>query len=266
MDVTKAFCRLSGYSKEELIGKTHSMLRHPETPDTLYKDLWITVEKGKCWQGEIRDKRKDGSEFWVDVTIRPIHDEEDEFIGYAAYRKDITFQKIAEEHSITDKLSGLHNRRHFDNVFYKEYNRARRDELPFCFLMIDIDHFKRYNDSYGHPKGDEVIRNLGEVILQNTKRAGDISFRLGGEEFGILFREDDPDKAIAYAEKIRREVMSLEMVHEGNSGKGYVSVSIGLAMVTDFQGKDADRIYEITDQVLYRAKANGRNCVEMAQI
>lgn len=264
IDVTKAFCRLSGYEKDELIGHTHGVLRHPETPDALYQDLWNTVTSGKCWNGEIKDRRQDGSEFWVDVTIRPIHDEKNKFIGYAAYRRDITHQKLVEQQSITDALSKLYNRRHFDKVFGNEINRARRESAQLCFLMLDIDHFKRYNDTYGHPKGDEVILKIGKLIRKHTKRAEDSGFRLGGEEFGIIFRSEDAAKAHAYAEKIRESVMALQIRHEKNDGFEVLTVSIGLSVVQDFGHTDAKKIYEMTDQALYRAKNLGRNRVEVA--
>lgn len=149
-DVSEAFCKISGFSKEELIGQSHVVIRHEETPLEVYENLWKTITSGEIWRSEVKNKTKEGGFYWTDSTIYPDFDDSGKVIGYFAIRHDITNKKFIENLSITDPLTKLYNRRYFDDMFYKELNRAKRDKTIFCLLSLDVDYFKLYNDTYGH--------------------------------------------------------------------------------------------------------------------
>jgi diguanylate cyclase (GGDEF)-like protein len=153
--------------------------------------------------------------------------------------------------SITDHLTKLYNRRHFSNTIYKEFARAIRQKESLSFLMIDVDKFKSYNDTYGHLQGDELLVSLANVFKGIIKRPGDIVFRMGGEEFGVLLPNTDLNGAFLIAEKIREEVQ--------NSTE--ITVSVGLACVLPQVGENSEKLLKLADNNLYKAKETGRNRV-----
>lgn len=253
-EVSDAFCAISGYSKEELIGKSHNIVRHSDVPSSLYKEMWNMLKQGKSWQGEIKNKRKDGSAYWVDTVIAPRYNEADEIVGYTAIRQDITDKKRVEELSITDRLTGLYNRLKLDELFALYLSLAKRHEGSFSILLLDIDKFKSVNDTYGHQVGDSVLKELAKILKENI-RGEDAVGRWGGEEFLILLPSCQLEKALLLAEKLRHliEEYSFETV-------GQKTASFGLA--TYHHGDDEKSMVARADEALYRAKENGRNRVE----
>lgn len=168
------------------------------------------------------------------------------------------------EMALTDDLTGAYNRRHFNTVFAAEIARHNRHRARFAFCLLDVDHFKAYNDHYGHQKGDEVLRRLSSHIRNTLRRSGDQFFRLGGEEFGMVFTIDEPpDKAEAFVERIRAGLAELAIPHEHNGGgQGVVTASFGLVILGgDTRSMQPESVYALSDQLLYRAKAEGRNRV-----
>lgn len=165
--------------------------------------------------------------------------------------------------SHTDELTGLYNRRHFESVFPGEIRRAHRERQHFGLLMLDVDFFKAYNDHYGHPAGDEVLKQIADVMRRCMRRTGDLVFRLGGEEFGALLMVESPEDAEAIAEAIREDVEALDLPSEGTA-QGIVTVSIGVRLVDDqapLADRVAARLMAEADGALYDAKRLGRNRV-----
>jgi diguanylate cyclase (GGDEF)-like protein/PAS domain S-box-containing protein len=259
--VSEAFCRISGYNKEELIGKSHSILRHPDMSDALYQDMWSTITSGGVWRGEVKNRKLNGEHYWVDAIIEPVFDNENNIKGYYAIRLDITDKKTIEEISITDGLTNIFNRRHFNDTFPKIINSAKRADALVCFLLMDIDHFKQYNDNYGHQMGDDVLIKFAACLKENLKRAEDIPFRLGGEEFGIIYKIETKEKAVAFANSVKEAIEDLKMIHEYSSVSNYITASMGLVCKKASQIKDMDTIYKETDDLLYASKESGRNKV-----
>ena len=260
--VSSAFCKVCGYTKEELISKTHNIVRHEDMPKEVYEDLWETINKDLVWKGELKNKNKDGTSYWVEITIYPEFDKNSgERIGYAAIRHDISDKKRIEEISIHDELTKLYNRRHFNKVLHDELNRAKRDKKLLSFMMIDVDNFKLYNDNYGHQEGDNVLFEIAKVLNNYCKRAGDFAFRLGGEEFGILFSELTKEESKTYANAIRKAVEDLKIPHEKNSISSFVTISVGLLSISPEEKITEDEIYKKADDLLYKAKESGRNRV-----
>lgn len=255
---SQAFCNVSGFTKEELIGKNHRIIKHKDMPDEIFKDMWDTIKSGNTWKGEIKNRKKDGGFYWVNASISPIF-EDGNIVGYTGIRQNITDKKIIEEISITDGLTGIFNRRHFNELFPKIINGAKRDNVLFCFLIMDIDHFKQYNDTYGHQMGDDVLKKVANTLKGTLKRAEDYCFRLGGEEFGVIFKVSEKSEALKFAELIRKNIEGLKIEHSGNSASSYITASLGLACKNAADIPNDDAIYKEGDDLLYLAKRNGRN-------
>ncbi len=268
-EVSDAFCRISEYSREELVGKAHNIVRHPDMPASLFSEMWERIKQGQTWRGEIKNRKKSGGFYWVEVMIFPEKDEEGEIIGYNAIRHDISDKKLVEALSVTDPLTKLYNRRHFDKLFATELNRVKRERQLFCLLLMDVDNFKLYNDTYGHPAGDAVLEMIGRVLQETIRRAGDFAFRLGGEEFGVIYSVNDADAAAGVAEKIRAAIESEAVEHKKNTASPYVTASFGVVYI-DFSAHsqavgDMEDLYKSADGELYEAKESGRNRVVMQE-
>lgn len=260
--VSSAFCDVCGFSKEELISKKHDIVKHEDMTKEVYDDLWKTITQNLTWKGELKNKRKDGTSYWVDTTIYPLFDKKSgKKIGYTSIRHDITDKKRIEELSIHDELTKLYNRRHFNKLLHDEINRAKRDKKILSFMMLDVDFFKLYNDNYGHQKGDNVLSEIGKVLKSYCKRAGDFAFRLGGEEFGILFSELTKEESQVYANAIRKAVENLKIPHIKSSVSSVVTISVGLLTIFPDDKITDDQIYKKADDLLYKAKESGRNKV-----
>ncbi|MEA1918912.1 MAG: diguanylate cyclase [Campylobacterota bacterium] len=164
--------------------------------------------------------------------------------------------------SITDSLTGLYNRRHFDTIISHEFDRAKRKNQPLTFALLDIDFFKKYNDTYGHQLGDEALKRIGGVLGSFSKRAGDYAFRVGGEEFAIVLHAVDDEECTSYFDRLRNSIENLNIEHRENLPYGCVTVSIGVTKITHYENVTPDALYKFTDNNLYSAKENGRNQIQ----
>jgi len=268
--VSDAFCQISGYPENELIGQNHNLLRHPDMPDALYEDLWKTIQAGKVWQGEVKNLKKNGESYWVDVNIEPLKTPmktpKGEIIGYIAVRQDITAKKIIEQLTITDELTGAYNRRYYNQILAPEIDRAKRDGKFLAFLMIDADNFKKYNDTYGHQAGDDVLKAITSTLQHTFQRAGDYVFRIGGEEFVALYGVKTHEDTLLVAEKARQAMFDLNIEHSGNEPYHRVTLSMGLMTLDPNEQYIIEEIYKYADDALYQAKQNGRNCVKVHDV
>ena len=166
-----------------------------------------------------------------------------------------------EQASYTDTLTGIFNRRYFNLVYEREFKRASRAQIPITFIMVDIDYFKPYNDTYGHLQGDVALQNVARVLRTSLARPGDFAFRLGGEEFGIVLSDTDATSARQMAERLRFNVESLNMEHKGNKNTGIVTISLGAICVTPTMSMNNETLLHTADTNLYAAKERGRNQV-----
>lgn len=261
VSVSEAFCKISGYTKEELLGQNHSILKHPDMPDSLYIELWKTISNGKTWKGEIKNLKKNSDSYWVKAIIEPNFSKERKIVGYSAIRSDITDKKLIEIISITDGLTNIYNRRYFDEIFPKIINTGKRKNELISFLFIDIDHFKPYNDNYGHPKGDEVLVEFAKCLKNNLHRASDFAFRLGGEEFAIVYQSDTKEKSIEFANTIKSNIENLKIKYEFNSASAYITASMGL--ICKKANEFDNNFFKEADDLLYEAKKSGRNQIKV---
>ena len=161
----------------------------------------------------------------------------------------------------SDGLTGLSNRRHFDEYLELEWRRAMRDQTQLSLLMIDVDFFKTYNDSFGHVEGDEALRKVAAAIREASSRPSDLPARYGGEEFALVLPNTSPGGARLVAEKLRMAVAALKIPHIAPAEGAGLTISIGLSTMTPVQGTDCRKLIMAADKGLYTAKNNGRNQV-----
>ncbi|MBK6639451.1 MAG: diguanylate cyclase [Rhodocyclaceae bacterium] len=199
----------------------------------------------------------------VDWTQRVSREGEDE-LGSLASRVNILLEMIQaqvrqlSELSLTDTLTGLPNRRAFDQRLALAVKRHQRERTAVALLIIDVDNFKKYNDRYGHPEGDEALRKVAKALLASVQRATDLVARIGGEEFALLLEDTEAQGATITANRALELVRSTGIAHQDNP-PGVVTISIGLTLLTD--GADIQSIYRCADAALYQAKQNGRDRV-----
>ena len=259
IDVSDAYCKLVQYSKDELIGKKHNILRHPSIKDEFFKELWTTILKGSIWKGEHLNIKKDGNEIWVENTITPNFDENKNIVGFTSLYNDITDKKKISQISITDFLTNIYNRRHFNTVFEIELKRAKRDNKNFVLIILDIDFFKQYNDTYGHDSGDEVLKDLAFTLKNTLKRANDYIFRLGGEEFAIITSDIQYIGLVRLCNRLLHSITDLKITHRKSDVHDFVSISIGAQIVKANTNLNETNIFKLADNSLYEAKKLGRN-------
>lgn len=183
------------------------------------------------------------------------------YINILFYNKNKKFVNKIEELTITDDMTGLYNRRHFDEVFENSLKIQQRTKQTLVFLMLDIDFFKSYNDTYGHQAGDLAIKSVAKNLKNVSKRAGDMAFRLGGEEFGILCWGMNESEALDFANKIRENIENEKIEHKENKVSDYLTVSMGVKVIMPNIMNTTNEIYKYTDEILYKAKKDGRNMV-----
>ena len=172
---------------------------------------------------------------------------------------NISDKKKIEEISITDSLSGLYNRNYFEMIFEKETKRSKRDLKALTLILLDIDLFKQYNDTYGHQEGDNAIKAIASVLIKHTNRSYDYAFRIGGEEFLILTYQDNFDNVEALSENIVKDVEELKISHHKSDVSKFVTVSIGSVQFTPSHPYSHDEMFKKADDLLYQSKSSGRN-------
>jgi len=247
---SKAFCEMTGYTQEELIGKKHTILRHPDMSNEIYAELWTTITQGKPWHGRIKNRTKYNESYWVDAYIEPIFDN-GIIIGYQAIRQNITEEALFETLAKIDMLTGLYNRKTIGEFAQLFIDEAHRYQTPFSAIMVDLDDFKQINDTYGHPTGDEVLKKIS-TIFQNLLRSSDRVGRWGGEEFFILLPQTTYLQAKELAERLCVEFSSHMF-----EGIGYKTASFGVALL---ESEDTlESLIEKADKALYTAKRLGKN-------
>jgi diguanylate cyclase (GGDEF)-like protein len=169
--------------------------------------------------------------------------------------------RTIEHLSLMDALTNIPNRRSFDDKAIIEWRRCVREHKPISFLMMDIDHFKNYNDTYGHPQGDMLLSAAAKIFTESARRPSDIAARLGGEEFGLLLPDATLENAMAMAEKIRRQVETLQIPTSDGLAMTSATISIGVASIVPGEHDILKNFMAKADEYLYAAKNSGRNRV-----
>lgn len=251
IEVSTFFCEFFEFKKSELIGKNVSTLKSGNVPETTYKELWKTINSKKSWNGEVQNKTASGGAKWVQSRITPILDDNGELFEFNAVYHDITNEKLLAELYITDPLTKLYNRAHFDEVISSIAKHQRKADTDFVLVITDIDHFKSINDTYGHQVGDEALICVANT-LKNSLRENDLIARWGGEEFVIMLKNVNLDEAKMIVEKVRLSV-------ENSKINGSISATASFGLTKYIIGEDTHKTFKRVDDALYEAKKSGRN-------
>ena len=209
-----------------------------------------------------------GQRLYLAVDAGPIYDEGGTLVAVVETLRDMTEHKRAQlalqQLASRDGLTGLANRRSFDAYLDTEWRRSTRQGNPISLVLVDIDYFKRYNDRYGHLKGDECLRAVAAALQAALYRPADLAARYGGEEFAIILPSTDAGGGLRVAQRLREVIHALDIAHEAAAELGRVTISIGVATLVPERDSHSDALIASADAALYRAKAGGRNRVEAA--
>lgn len=288
--VNPGFERMTGYSSAEVIGKNCRFLQREDREQPALEIIRQAIRQQKECRVTVRNYRKDGTLFWNDISISPIRDEAGKVTHYIAVQTNITEYKRVEEerkryqssleqmnlelyqlnqtlHRLanSDGLTGVANRRRFEEHLKQEWRRMLREQLPLSVILGDIDYFKTYNDSYGHLEGDDCLKVVARAIDRVVNRPADLVARYGGEEFAIILPNTPAEGAMQVAQSIRKAILQLQIPHQSSPVREYVTMSLGIATQIPTQELSPKNLIEAADQALYRAKEQGRNCA-VAQI
>jgi diguanylate cyclase (GGDEF)-like protein/PAS domain S-box-containing protein len=277
-----SFSRITGYTLEEALGKNPRILKSGFTPPETITQLWRTISEGKEWRGEFVNRKKNGDLYYESASISPVTDANGSITHFVAVKEDISERKQTEEktrqaneqlkikleeiqaleaelreQALRDSLTGLYNRRFLNETLERELARAVREGYPVSFVMMDIDHFKKINDTFGHLAGDLVIQNLTSQLKENT-RAGDIACRYGGEEFLMVLPNTSIEATLQAAERWRQDFEESKVTFFETEIRATLSLGIATFPVN---GTSSREVLAAADKALYRAKAVGRNSV-----
>jgi len=253
-----------GYSEEELAEMTFHEFTHPDdvASDAALFDEMLAGKRDH-YKMEKRYITKSGKQIWGSLGVSILRHSDDSAPTIIGTVEDITKRKKTENAliklSTIDELSSLANRRMFDEFMEKEWRRSARAKTKFSIIMLDIDYFKSFNDFYGHPAGDECIRQIGSAIKEIVKRPGDLAARYGGEEFSIILPSTDEAGAMVVAITVRDKIAALAIAHEKSEVSDQVTVSIGIACGIANVDSKPQALLKEADRALYNAKREGRN-------
>ena len=273
--VSPAALRVLGRAPETLVGQ--AMMHFVSVEDR----AWVASSMAALTAGEAEEAtvtfrfgRADESEAWVEAHARLGRDAAGAPSETVLALRDATDRKAAEAELLaafeqmeamaqTDGLTGLANRRRFDEMLNREWRRAQREGSSLALVLVDADRFKLFNDRYGHATGDDCLRRVAVAVAGAARRPGDLAARYGGEEFALLLPNTDLRGAEEVAERLRQEVLAAGLEHLGNPPSGLVSLSLGAACVAPqaTPALDTDALLRAADAALYAAKAGGRNRV-----
>jgi len=258
--VNEQFCSISGYRRDELLGANHRILNSGLHEPGFFDGMWRALVAGKVWKGEICNRAKDGSLYWVDSTMVPLIDPVSGRVRkYVSIRFDVT-EKRQLLHTLQwrvghDVLTGLPNRAYLSDLLNQALEFSRREDIALAVCMLDLDGFKAVNDGYGHASGDLLLVEVANR-LKGILRGGDAVARLSGDEFVLILRHVQEPAQLQLA--LQRVLSAIAAPYSIRDREVSVSASIGVTLFP-LDHEDADTLVRHADQALYVAKQSGRN-------
>ena len=255
-----------GYRENELPGRSIAELLSPMVTQEYLDYFAVHAANPDTAHNhgtrEVAIRHRTGHALSMDLTLTPMYLRQPLYIGLL---HDITHHKQSEDAlqraAYLDPLTKIANRRHFDSFLEKEWQRSVRNGGVLSLVVLDVDHFKLYNDSLGHPAGDTCLQQVAQAIDAHACRPGDLAARYGGEEFVMLFSETEADSAMLLAETIRATIEALHLPHPRSTTSAWITVSIGVATIRPHQLDNRETLFVAADRALYVAKEAGRNQV-----
>jgi diguanylate cyclase (GGDEF)-like protein/PAS domain S-box-containing protein len=278
--VNEGFEKLTGFSATEMLGKGYHALQGHDTEQPEIHEIRAAIAKAQSCLVTLRNYRKDGSMFWNELSISPVFDSEKTLTHYIGIQKDVTARVLLEQHlhqsnfdlhTINqqlntlvniDPLVGLSNRRHFDECLVNLRATALRTRSELSVLIIDIDHFKQFNEVYGHAAGDECLRMVGDCVAKSFVRNSDCAARYSGREFAVVTLSANFDEMCGHAQKLCEQVRALNIPHS-ESAHGIVTLSIGGVHRQPNRETDTAIFTQLAEQALVEAKHNGRDRINI---
>ncbi|MFB6414719.1 MULTISPECIES: sensor domain-containing diguanylate cyclase [Bradyrhizobium] len=269
--VSPSCARITGWSAEELLGTSAIAGIHADDMERVEQAI-AALKNGEAEEARFvyRQRHRDKGEIWAEAALHvTLASDSGEIDGVVAVVRDMTEQKDLQDRlaslATTDGLTGLANRRAFDERLADEWARARRDGTQLSLLLIDVDHFKKFNDHYGHLAGDACLRALGRILSAQARRPADLAARYGGEEFAVLLPNTGPDGCAEVGEGIRLALKELAMLHGQNPPSRLVTASLGGASAVPSEtAMDCSTLVAAADRALYAAKDGGRDRLVMS--
>ncbi|HWT27878.1 MAG TPA: diguanylate cyclase [Methylophilaceae bacterium] len=245
---------------------------HPEDREWVVNFCVSQSQSGIDHEADYRALTKDGHYVWIRDVVHVVRKENGEVDSLIGFMFDISERKKTEEQlanlrkeleemSYKDGLTGVANRRMFDSVLELEWSNARRSRQPLSLIMLDIDHFKEYNDHYGHIQGDDCLIRVAKVLATAATRSRDFIARFGGEEFVLVLPETDAEAAAKIAERCRQLIFKAQIPHLNSSVSNVITISVGVGTILPSHQDQPMAFVEATDKKLYLAKQQGRNRV-----
>ena len=258
LTINDAFTTVTGYTSEEVVGKSPQLLNSGKHEPAFYADMWEKLREQGWWQGEIWNRRKNGDIYPEWLTINTVHDADGKVINYIGIFSDISIVKDSQRRmeflATHDELTALPNRTLFLDRMRQSIARAERGGTSFAILFIDLDNFKIVNDSLGHDAGDILLREVSRR-LRDCTRAADTVARFGGDEFAVLIEEANSSDADMTASRIR-DTLQMPIMIDGHPV--HASASIGICLYPD-DGNEAHLLLKNADAAMYQAKESGRS-------
>ncbi len=269
---------MTGYCFEEIVDRDCRYLQNDDRDQPAIASLRDAMARGEYCLATLRNYRKDGSMFWNELSISPIFDNNGKVTNFIGIQKDVTSRVLMEELllssrqsleeeagqlallAMVDGLTGIYNRRFFDAQLDIQWKMARRDEATpsLSLVLLDIDHFKSFNDAYGHVAGDVALRAVAQGLNISFTRSSDFAARYGGEEFAVLSTGMTIEMARLFAHVLCERIRGLQIPHAG-SPSGVLTISAGYAVHAFMQDEPPGVLVKMADEALYLAKSQGRD-------